>query len=170
MTTGSSNRILLLIAAVFLLGCGSSPEISVPPEPDVESLRADVLAAEDAMNLAVDALDCESGLSLIGDVEPLFEPLFVSGGNVVRTRSVLMELCEQMVAPRTGAVFTADSRTASLLSDDAALVVREGNYAISFKDGTSVEQYMVMTTVWARGSDGWKMVHLHESFRPPSEN
>jgi hypothetical protein len=166
MTAGNSNRILLFVAAVFLCGCGSSPESSVPPEPDVESLRAEVLAAEDAMNLAVDGLDCESGLALIGDAEPIF----VTGGNVVRTRSVLMDMCEQMVAPRTGAVFTADSRTANLLSDDAAMVVREGNYAISFKDGTSVEQYMVMTTVWTRGSDGWMMVHLHESFRPQSEN
>ena len=131
----------------------------------MESLRAEVLAVEDAMNLAVDALDCEVGLAPMNEAEPIF----VSDGNVVRTKSQLAAMCGRMVAPRTGAVFTVDTRTANMLSDDAAMVVREGIYAISYKDGTSVEQYMVMTTVWTRESDGWKMVHLHESSRPLAE-
>ncbi len=132
----------------------------------MESQRAEVLAVEDAMNLAVDALDCETGMAPMREADPLF----VSDANVVRTKTQLAEMCEQMVAPRTGAVFTVDTRTANLLSDDGAVVVREGNYAISFKDGSSQEMYMVMTTVWARDSEGWKMVHLHESTRPPTVN
>lgn len=35
-----------------------------------------------------------------------------------------------------------------MLSEDAALVVREGTYTINFLDGNSVDLYLVMSTVW----------------------
>ena len=72
-----------------------------------------------------------------------------------------------MVAPRTGAVFAADVITANVLSSDVAYVVREGNYTINFRDRESRTVYLVMTTIWHRQDDGWKMVHLHESSREP---
>jgi ketosteroid isomerase-like protein len=129
---------------------------------NMESARADVLAAEEAMNVAVDGLDCAGGMVAMRESEPLF----VSNATVVRTKSELAAMCEQMVAPRTGAVFAADARTANMMSEDSAVVVREGTYTISFKDGTSQAMHMVMTTVWAREGGGWQMVHLHESFQP----
>jgi ketosteroid isomerase-like protein len=73
-----------------------------------------------------------------------------------------------MIEPRTGAVFSIDSRSARMLSDSSALVVREGMYTINFKDGTAREIFLVMSTVWEREPDGWKMVHLHESAPPPT--
>ena len=145
MIDSDSQRIPLLLTAVVLFGC-TSPQGETPPAPDLESLRTEVLAVEDAMNLAVDALDCETGMAPMLEAEPIF----VSNAAVIRTKPELAAQCEQMVAARTGAVFTVETRTANMLSEDAATVVREGNYAISFKDGTSQEMYMVMTTVWSR--------------------
>ena len=138
-----------------------TPEPPQASQVDIVVVRDTILALENAMNLAVDALQC--GLPEIGDREPMF----VSGGHVVRTGAELQENCEEMVAPRTGAVFAADRITANVLSNDVAYVVREGNYTINFKDGTSRTPYLVMTTVWHRQDDGWKMVHLHESGRTP---
>ena len=143
------------------LGC-LTPQSRPLTDAAAKVVRDTVMTLENGMNLAVDALDCHSGLAAVGDGQPLF----VSEGNVVRTRADLAHMCESMVAPRTGAVFVVDTLTAHALSADAAYLVREGRYTISFKDGRSTRQYLIMTTVWHRGSDGWKMIHLHESWRP----
>jgi len=115
------------------------------------------------MNSAVDSLDCEEGLARVGDREPVF----VTDARVVRTADALRDLCEDMVAGREGAHFEIDDRTANVLSGDAAFVVREGEYTIRRVDGTSSTIRLVMTTVWHRGDEGWRMVHLHESAPPP---
>ncbi|MDX1393845.1 MAG: nuclear transport factor 2 family protein [Gemmatimonadota bacterium] len=169
MDAGNSWRSCTLAALVGVIGCGDGGGEAARSDVaiDAEALRAEVLALEDEMNLAVDALDCDGGLAATGVAA---DPLFVANGNVVRTKADLAAMCEQMVAPRTGAVFTPDSRTAHLISDDGAVVVREGTYEIDFRDGTSAEMYLVMTSVWTRGDDGWKMVHLHESSRPLAED
>jgi len=147
----------IALVAGLVAGCAGSM--------DIESARAEVLAAEEAMNVAVDGLDCAGGVVAMRESEPLF----VSNANVVRTKGELAAMCEQMVAPRTGAVFSVDARTANMVSEDAAVVVREGTYTIGFKDGTSQTLYMVKTTVWARERDARQMVHLHESFQPLAE-
>ena len=146
---------------VGLLACTTGDRAA--DSADLRALRDTVMKLEAAMNLAVDSLDCDTGLSAMGDREPLF----VSSGYVVRTGQALRGMCEQMVAGRTGARFQIDSLTTHVLSKEAAYVVREGKYTIDLKDGTSPTVYMVMTTIWQRASDGWKMVHLHESFLPP---
>ena len=146
----------------FAAAAGCTPEPPQTSQVDVEAVRDEVLELENAANLAVDAGRCEFPGEL-GDREPIF----VSGGRVVRTGSELLEMCEEMVALRTGAVFTPDRITANVLSNEVAYVVREGNYTINYKDGTSRTVYLVMTTVLHRQDEGWKMVHLHESSREP---
>jgi hypothetical protein len=147
------------LSMIVLLGALAACADPPPPAatPDLDAIRDTVLELENQMNLAVDATEC--GLPEVGDLDPLF----VGNGSVVRTRSELGEMCEAMVAPRTGAVFDADRITAHVLSPESALVVREGNYTINYKERESETVYLVMSTVWQRGSEGWKMVHLHES-------
>lgn len=132
---------------------------------NLRAVRDTVLRLEEAMNSAVDSLDCDTGLTALGDREPAF----VSGGHVVRTGADLREMCQQMVTGRTGAHFEVDELTANVLTAETAYVVREGNYTIDLHDGSSPSVYMVMTTVWHREDDGWKMVHLHESFVLPNQ-
>ena len=115
------------------------------------------------MNDAVDALDCATGLESLGTRAPLF----VSSGMVVRTEPEVREMCDGMVSSRGGAHFDMDSLTVQVLSPDAAYVVREGNYTVELLDGQTPTVYMVMTTIWHRTAEGWRMVHLHESFLPP---
>lgn len=152
---------MLLFIPMTLGGC-SAPETE-PTTAEIQAVRDTVLRLEEAMNSAVDALDCDAGLTHLGEREPIF----VSLGHVVRTAGALREACEEMVAGRTGARFEIDARTANVLSEDTAFVVREGDYTIDRIDGTSSTIYLVMTTVWHRDDDGWKMVHLHESIVPP---
>jgi len=152
---------LLLLALLALAGC--SPPESGPTAAELQAVRDTVLRLEEAMNSAIDALDCDAGLAHVGDREPIF----VGMGHALRTADELREMCEEMVAGRAGAHFDIDDRTANALSRDAAFVVREGDYTIDRNDGTSPTIHLVMTTVWHRGDDGWRMVHLHESAPPP---
>jgi ketosteroid isomerase-like protein len=165
MTARTSIPTLLCFAVIALQGCAGAPEESDPAPVDMDAARAEVLAVEGAINQAVDGLDCAGALAPMREAGPLF----VSSGFVVQDREELAAICEQMIAPRTGAEFSDLQRTATMLSADVAMVVREGNYTVHLKDGTSTEQYLAMTTIWTHESDGWKMVHLHESVRPDAQ-
>ena len=156
---GSWLVYLTLVAA----GCEPSPAPTLS-ETQARGIRDSVTALEGTMNLAVDNLDCTTGLGYVGDRPPVF----VSNAWVVRTKPALLTACEGMVAPRTGATYVTDTLSAHALSSDAAYVVREGNYTINFKDGRSETQRLIMTTVWARENGTWRMVHLHESFTRPA--
>ena len=148
--------IVLLVA----IGCaGVQPRAITAVE--AQAMGDTVSALENATNSAVDRLDCAAAFEQIGDQQPMF----VSGGRVVRTRESFRQACETLVAPRTGAVFVTDTLSAHVLSSDAAYVVREGVYTVNFKGGTSRRTYLVISTVWRRQNGVWKMVHLHESSR-----
>lgn len=145
---------------VALLACASQPALLT--DNAAKAIADSVVATESTMNRAVDSLDCARGLTYIADQDPLF----VSGGHVVRGHADLLHACEGMVAPRTGATFTTQNVHAYALSTQAAYVVREGEYVVRYRDGGSKSEHLVMTTVWARKPSGWQMVHLHESAIP----
>jgi ketosteroid isomerase-like protein len=149
--------------ALLVAGC-AAPQPPAFTEAQAQSIRDTISAMDTRMNAAVDALDCTTGLGYIGDRQPVF----VSNAMVVRTKPGLMTACEGMVAPRTGATYVTDTLSVHPLSPEAAYLVREGNYTINFKDGRTVTQRLIMTTVWQRQDGEWKMVHLHESYTVPS--
>jgi ketosteroid isomerase-like protein len=150
---------LVVLAAV--LGCPAS-ESPTMTAADAQRVQDTVMVLENAANVAVDALDCNGAFAYIGDRAPLF----VFNAEVASTRAIFRESCDGMVAPRAGAVWAVDARTAHALSPSAAYVVRDGVYTINLKDGTTERMRLVATSVWAHQQDGWKMVHLHESGRP----
>jgi ketosteroid isomerase-like protein len=152
---GSWFLLLVLVTAACAV-----PRSAALTDAQAASIRDSVIALDNAMNLAVDGLDCTTGMVPVGDQDPLF----VSNTMVVRTRAALQTACEGMVAPRTGATFKVDKLSAYPLSAESAYLVREGDYTINFKDGRSETQRLIMTTVWTRQHGEWKMVHLHESY------
>ncbi len=163
--TRSWNELVTRCVAVggLMLAAGCAAPSDAPLSADeAQAIRDTVTVLEDGMNRSVDALDCQSGLKSIGDRAPIF----VSGGIVVRTQAMMTEGCGRMVQGRTGAAWSVDTLTAHALSANAAYVVREGRYTINRLDGTDTTNYMVMTTIWERQDTSWKMVHLHESWRP----
>ena len=149
------------LAFLTLSACAPAPP-SEFTEADARAVRDTVAVLENAMNLAVDGLNCDAGLAHMRGREPLF----VGNAMVVRTDAALREMCAAMVAPRAGATFVVDTLNAHALSANAAYVVREGSYTIDFKDGRSETLRLIMTTIWERHIEGWRMSHLHESFVP----
>lgn len=159
-----SQRCWLLAVGVATLACVPPPSAALTEEQG-QAVRDTVIALENALNLAVDGLDCAKGMTVIGEKQPVF----VSNGWVVRSKPALSTACESMVAPRTGATFIVDTLTAHALSPGSAYVVREGAYTINYRDGRTETLRLIMTTVWERLDGQWRMVHLHESFpTPPS--
>jgi ketosteroid isomerase-like protein len=159
MKTGALPAVIAVAAAMACAGGEGAPA----PDIDDAAIADTVLRLENEMNTAVDALDCDAGLAPIGDREPIF----VGNGYALDTRSELVDMCAQMVAARTGAEFDIEDIDAHVLSPDAAYVVRRGDYTIHGTDDTSTTVYLIMTTIWHREPDGWRMVHLHESVRMP---
>lgn len=162
--TGRPHSIAIhlpLLAAT--MACAGGQDGAAAADVDHEATADAVLRLENEMNAAVDALDCDTGMALIGDREPIF----VANGRALDTRAELVEICAQMVGGRTSAEFDIEDIDAHVLSADAAYVVRRGDYTIHGMDGTSNTVYLIMTTVWHREPEGWKMVHLHESVRMP---
>lgn len=150
-----------VVALSSAVACAPRKTVAMT-DAEARAVRDTVTVLENATNLAVDRLDCTAAFQFVGDREPMF----VTNTLVIRSRANFLKACGNMIANRTGAVYATDTLTAQALSRDAAYVVREGMYTISLKDGTSQRQYLVMTTIWDRTSGEWKMVHLHESYRP----
>lgn len=151
----------LSIAAVIVLaaaGCRQPPPATLSPARTA-ALRDSLIALDSTMNYAVDNLDCDRGMSYIGDERPLF----VSGGRVIETHDQLLKVCRDLVAPRTGARMVVRSATAHVLSPDAGYVVHDGEYIVTLKSGETRTEHLAMTTIWERQNGVWKMVHLHES-------
>ena len=151
----------LALAFVALAACAPTPPTDFT-EADARAVRDTVAVLENAMNLAVDGLDCDAGMAHMRGREPLF----VGNAMVVRTDDALRGMCAAMVAARVGATFVVDTLNVHALSADAAYVVREGSYTIDFRDGRSETLRLIMTTIWERHTEGWRMSHLHESFVP----
>jgi ketosteroid isomerase-like protein len=151
--------LLLSIAAVP--GC-RQPRPAPIMDAHSAALRDSLIALDNTMNQAVDSLDCPKAMRYIGDEQPVF----ISGGRVIRTHAQLASLCDVLVAPRTGAVFVPQAVTAHMLSPDAGYVVREGQYTVHYRDGRVRSEHLAMTTIWARRAGRWQMVHLHESMVP----
>ncbi len=161
MKTAALVRGVLAPALAWCAAC-AHPAAAPLTDARATALRDSLISLDSTMNQAVDSLNCAKAMSYIGDEQPLF----VSGGHVVQTHAQLASLCQALVAPRTGAQFTAQAVSAHLLSPDAGYVVREGEYTVHLKTGETRSEHLVMTTIWARRAGRWTMLHLHESMIP----
>ncbi len=152
------TSIAIVTLSVVAASCTRAAPSTLSPIA-TRTLGDSLIALDSTMNHAVDNLDCAKGLSYIGDERPLF----ITGGHVVETHEQLLKVCQNLVAPRTGAVYVARSVTAHVLSSNAGYVVRDGEYIVHLRSGQTNTENLSITTIWSRQTGGWKMVHLHES-------
>src|SRR5262245_46680949 len=101
----------LPVVMLAALGC-ATPKPAALTETELQAIRDTVTALDNAMNLAVDNLDCAKGMVPVGDQDPLF----VSNTMVVRSHAALQAACDGMVAPRTGAAYSVDQLSVHPLS------------------------------------------------------
>ena len=146
------------ILFVSSVACSStSREMS---DQEIAAIREAVSMEFDKVNDAVDRLDCSGIKSRPRDREPVF----VSQGRVSRTSDAERADCEKMLVGRTGASWTNTRTVVHVLSPNAAYLVREGTYTISYHDRAPRVLALVISNVFERHGGNWLSMHFHESF------
>lgn len=130
--------------------------------PRAVPLRSGALDAEQA---AFAAADCTVAMGYFAD----WEPLFVVSGRTMN-RPQLVQMCTRMAGPRPGPPRELVSHAVHVLSAGAAFSVTHYSVRRPGPDGNRSAVAQVVTKVWVRIDDGWRIAHLHESIagaRPP---
>jgi len=146
---------LCLVVTLGVSGC-----VEPDRELDVDAIGQVVLDLEYEMNFEVDQNDCGAGLIHLGDRQPIF----VMQSRITRSAADLRERCSNREYLFSSAEFEIAQRKVNVMSENVAYVVREGDYTMNYRDGRTITLFGVMTTIWNRVGDTWKMVHLHESW------
>ncbi len=53
----------------------------------------------------------------------------------------------------------------TVLESDLALLTSTANWEIRFKDETELKSKTLASLLWKKEAEGWKIIHLHESWR-----
>jgi uncharacterized protein (TIGR02246 family) len=124
-----------------------------------ETIRAEIEAIQDQRNKAFVDGDCERVVELFDE-----NVTFYTRGRRVPSLQAVLNFCRQIERPFPE---TAARRTRiNVLSDDAAYIIQNFEFPSDGADGVSVMVHEVITSIWSKGSDGWKIVHFHVSIDP----
>lgn len=159
--------VLLVLVTLVMGGCqaGPAPDRQLLTEPERTAI-ADTLRriSREASQTFDSDLDCAE----IADRLPISEGFvgFVAQGQLMELggREDMVAMCRAVKQDRLSAHEEIEEQVVEVLSRDAAFVVTRGVYTVNFTDGRTSSRSQVVTTVWARGTEGWRMVHLHESW------
>jgi ketosteroid isomerase-like protein len=141
---------------------GLQNRVATPPDAtgDKAAIEKAVLAADDLATAAGQARDADR---LIGCMAENDKGSVVMNGVVYLTR----EDTRKSVAGNFRAVSSVEyrwkTRLVTVLSPDSALVVSEGESAVTTAQGSSFTAPFVQTAVWVRRGGEWKILHAHQS-------
>jgi hypothetical protein len=168
------TRFALAVVVAWLgsvvAGCGTRPEAI--PESVTDADRAAIgetvrqLYRESSQTFDSD-LDCEE---IVARIAPEGQAgSFVSQGQLfeVGGHDELVEMCRTIKRNRLSAREEIEDERVEVLGPHAAVLVAKGVYTVRLRDNRTIVRPQVVTTVWVRASEGWRRVHLHESW--PSE-
>lgn len=149
------------ILAVVFLGGLISTDLSGQVLSDVqrETISAEIEAIQNQRNQAFVEGDCERVVELFDE-----RVTFYTRGRHVPSLQAVLNFCRQVERPFSE---TAVRRTRiNVLADNAAYVIQNFEFASDSAEGGSVMMHEVITSVWSKGRDGWKVVHFHVSIDP----
>ena len=159
------RRIIALAAGVIGLACGSPQSATTRAVTAAE--RAALADTIDRLyrqtDAAVDSLSCGE---MMQHPLPIVSPfLYVIEGEFIElSADQWAAACEQMAQSRLSAHNEIHDQRVQVLNRDAAFVVSRSTYTVRWKDGRATGQPRVTTTIWSRRPEGWRQVHLHESW------
>jgi ketosteroid isomerase-like protein len=166
----AEQRIGLIGLAFLVAACsaGSTAARPAAPGPLMDAERAAIADTlrelyRDGSHTFDAAVDCAEIADWLADRASV---LFVAQGRLFETGGPqeLMDICTAIKRDRLSAEEEIQEQVVEVLNRDAALVVTRGVYTVRYRDGSTMVRPQVVTTVWSRGRDGWRMVHLHESW------
>lgn len=163
-------RVVLLIVfaglGIAVASCREGPA----PQPLTDDERATIgdtvrrLYREASQTFDSD-LDCEEIVTRLAPAGQM--GTFVAQGRLVEPASSeeMVKLCRAIKQNRTSAHEEIVDDRVEVLARDAAVLVTRSVYTVQLRDGRTIVQPQVVTTVWARSSGEWRRVHLHESWQ-----
>jgi hypothetical protein len=173
-----SNRIrsipavLLAVLALGNAGCGARP--AAAPELLTDAERAEIAdtlrqISREASQTFDSDLDCEEIVDRLAS--PRDPGYFVAQGRLIEpgNREDAVRLCRMIKQDRLSAHEDVQEQRVEVMSRDAAVVVTRGVYTVRYRDSRTIVRPQVVTSVWARNADGWRRVHLHESWQVGGE-
>jgi hypothetical protein len=171
--------IVASLTALTTGGCVTSP--ASDPQSLSEAERAAIAdtvrrthhEAAQTFDSDMDCTEIVDRLSVPGGGETL-----AAQGRIIDPggRDEMVGMCRMIKQDRLSAHDEIQDERVEVLARDVAYVLTSSVYTVRFNDGRTMVRPQVVTTVWARRSDGWQRVHLHESWQteganaPPSPN
>jgi len=101
--------------------------------------------------------DCETLLSMMDD-----KITFYANGRPAAPKNMIGVFCKNL--PRPFSELTSDSLDVYALTQNSAYVVRKIEY--NKNDKTKIKE--VVTKIWRKSGDGWKMIHLQSTVKEVS--
>ena len=140
----------IMVLMVAVLGGAAVSASGLPAETAAAAERQirEALAAEQE---AFVGKGCEAALAFFGEREPLF----VSSGRTLANKAAVRSACgsRSTTVPRR----EVQGHQVQVLSPTTG-------YSVTTYRGGS-EKTQVVTKIWEKGTDGWRIVHAHESAR-----
>lgn len=162
------SRPRLALAASIAALCAATPAFAHDPAP-AQSVAVGALtpaAAEaativDAFHAALETGDTNAALALLAPDAMIFEE-----GGAERSRDEYASHHLNSDAAFAAASESATARRSGQVVGDAAWILSEGRTTGQF-NGRAVDRLTTETMVLTRGSDGWRIRHIHWSSRAP---
>ena len=152
-------RIVLTALLLSAVACDSPESVT---ENDRQAAIAEISIVLDSMNVAWQRAD------FIASNRPLLdEGLFTMNGKRVQSKEEKASAMKNPSYGIAGQYISDYTPRYDVLTRDFAITTSENDFARIAMDGTQGPmQVALMTLVWKRTSDGWRIFHYHESTRP----
>jgi ketosteroid isomerase-like protein len=127
---------------------------------DHDTTIADVQAAVDQLFDVVARADIAATMGMMADAPHADQGTLKTHQDLEAAYGVLYETLERVEFDRT-------SCDIHVVTPEFAYVIAAGSYTTVGKDGTRLSGPIAWTYLWTKGSDGWKLQHMHQSLQQP---
>ena len=143
------------LAALLALACASGAPAALT-EVERSTIEREVTAAMDSLLAAAMRRDADA-------VFGRFAPGPHADDGALATRDELERVYRPLYASTARLDLRMSRREVRVLSPDVAMVVAEGTFDATGRDGARQQGRNAWTFVWERAPDGWRVLHQHQS-------
>lgn len=127
-------------------------------ETDIEGVRAELMQMNQQEQEAFNSGDCQKVINLMDD-----NITFFANGRKAPSKMMIQKFCEGI--PRPFGKLGKDEVKFYPLSSTSGYVVR----TMDIIENEQVVRKEIVTKIWKKGTNGWKIVHLHTTVKDVSE-
>lgn len=155
----SFYRIAWVVSLVLLLGCGQQQQTVT--ETQKETIQKEVKAEFNQLVSAVNQLKAAAWSNYYSKDEFLSA---IAGADSYTQRNAWVNVITNYFSMRELMRVEPFDVRVTALTPNLALLTSAEKTRIGLKSGTSVNVMHAFTMLWKKESDGWKILHSHESW------